>query len=495
MNTKLTKLICLCLVVVMALTVFAACNKTEENVTSAATTDAVTEAPSTEETTEETTKVEETSSEAPTTDLGSTEVPTTESTTSEETSIEESSSEEETTTEEITTSYMESLGLKAENLEDMMQNIFAGNEVKNETVFVIDKGETRKLLYPATEIISVTNYYGDITYVEGVDYVLENGGIKILEGSSINAITSEVYYKPSDQMLQIKTDNGNKWVYWGEGTAMVQHQISVTYKHESTWAGFNQDCNSKIYDSLIKKLEAGEDVTFIFYGDSITCGATSSWFSGYAPNQYSYSMLFTNAVADLFGYTVNYVDVSHLHSLIKPTPEAYVGGDRGTITYINPSVGGWTSADGVSNFGTFVKPYIEEYGCDFFSVAFGMNDAAVNPATTGENIKKILTSVHELDADAVAMIVTTMVPNNLATNGWYGNQENQEKAMTKFANQLKAAGMPTAITKMTSMSLSVLDYKEFLDYTGNNINHPNDFFNRVYAQTLLQSLIGYENIK
>ena len=461
MNTKLTKLICLCLVAVMALTVFAACDKTEDE--TQATTDAATEAPTTE---------------------------------AQDTSNEEESTTEETTTEEITTTYMDTLNLKAENLEDVMQNIFAGNEVKEETVFVIDRGQTRKLLYPATEIISVTNYYGDISYTEGVDYELDNGGIKILEGSSINEITSEAYYSPADQMLQTKTENGNKFTYWGEGTAMVQYQIRVTYKHSSTWDGFAQESNATVYESVIKKLEAGEDVTFIFYGDSITCGATSSWFSGYAPYQYSYSMLFTNAVADLFGYTVNYIDVSHLQSgMIKPTPEPYVAGERGTITYINPAVGGWTSADGVNNFNTFVKPYIEEYGCDLFSVAFGMNDAAVDPNQTGSNIKSILSSVKELDADACGMIVTTMVPNNLATNGWYGNQANQEKAMTKYANQLKAAGMNVAITKMTSMSLSILEYKDFVDYTGNNINHPNDFFNRVYAQTLLQSFIGYENIK
>lgn len=465
MNTKLTKLICLCLVAVMAITVFAACNKVEDE------------------------------TEAPTTDAA-TEATTQEDSTSEETSIEESSSEEESTTEEITTNYMDSLGLKAENLEEVMQNILTGNEVKEETVFVIDKGQTRKLLFPATEIVSVTNYAGDVTYTQGVDYELDNGGIKILEGSSIREITSAAYYSPADQMLQTKTESGNKWTYWGEGTAMVQYQIRVTYKHESTWEGFTQDNNSAIYEDLIKKLAAGEDVTFIFYGDSITCGATSSWFSGYAPYQYSYSMLFTNAIADLFGYTVNYIDVSHLQlGMIKPTPEPYVAGDNGTITYINPAVGGWTSADGVNNFNTFVKPYIEEYGCDLFSVAFGMNDAIVDPNQTGSNIKNILTSVKELDADACGMIVTTMVPNNLATNGWYGNQANQEKAMTKYVNQLKASGMNVALTKMTSMSLSILEYKEFVDYTGNNINHPNDFFNRVYAQTLLQSFIGYENIK
>ena len=79
--------------------------------------------------------------------------------------------------------------------------------------------------------------------------------------------------------------------------------------------------------------------------------------------------------------------------------------------------------------------------------------------------------------------------------GWYGNQDQQESAIAaKIIAALNKAGVPTNIARMTSVSLSVLKYKEFLDYTGNNINHPNDFFNRIYAQTLLQCVIGYENI-
>ena len=461
MKTNLTKLVCLMLVCAFALVTLVACNKTQES--------------------EETTN-------ADTTAAPETTVEETEETTEEETT-------EEATTEEVTTTYMQSLGLKEENLSDIMKSLFDGNEVKNETVFVIDRGETKKLLYPATEIISVTSYNGSITYTEGVDYVLDNGGIKILEGSSIPEITSAVYYNnTSNPAIQVNHNGTPTWVYWGEGDTMTKYQVSVTYKHESTWEGFEQPNSSKTYEKLIKKLEAGEDVTFIFYGDSITCGATSSWFSN-TGDQHSYSMLFTEAIADLFGYTVHFIDVSHLQpGMIKPTPEDYVGGTRGTITYINPSVGGWTSANGNENFNTFVKPYVEQYGCDLFSVAFGMNDASVPVSGTANTLKSIISKVAEIDSDVCAIMVSTMVPNNLATNGWYGNQEKQESALGMKLSQLNSSGIPTAIARMTSMSLSILQYKDFLDYTGNNINHPNDFFNRIYAQTLLQCVIGYENI-
>ena len=63
-----------------------------------------------------------------------------------------------------------------------------------------------------------------------------------------------------------------------------------------------------------------------------------------------------------------------------------------------------------------------------------------------------------------------------------------------LAEQYREKGVPCAVTQMTSISLAVLECKEFVDYTGNNINHPNDFFGRIYATSLLQSVIGYENL-
>ena len=108
--------------------------------------------------------------------------------------------------------------------------------------------------------------------------------------------------------------------------------------------------------------------------------------------------------------------------------------------------------------------------------------------------KSMIEKASALSSDLHVAIVSTMVPNNLAP-GWYKNQAKQEAEFIILAEELAASGVKVAVTQMTSMSLSILDYKAFVDYTGNNINHPNDFFGRVYAQTLLQSFIGYEYIK
>ena len=375
-----------------------------------------------EETTlEETTTVEETESETVTETETESE---TETETETETESETETETEEETTEEVTTTFIDLLNISSENLSEAMQNMFADRKyMSNETLFFIDKGETKRLIYPATKIISVTSYDGKKVYTEGVDYILtEEGHLKVTENSSIPCITSAVYYNHSEQMISVNHNGQNKWIYWGEGNMMTKWQVCVNYEHDSAWDGYKQQSNITQYEGVIRKLMAGEDVTIMFYGDSITCGANASWFLGQEPSQGSYSMLFTEALADLFGYTVNYIDVSYLKpGMIKPTPAPYVGGTNGTITYINTAVGGWTSNDGYSNFNTFVKPFVEEYGCDLFVIAFGGNDAPGGiPATTiANNFKKIITAVKKASPDVHFMMIATMVTNTLATNGWY----------------------------------------------------------------------------
>lgn len=407
--------------------------------------------------------------------------------------------ETETPTEEITTEEETKMDLQAElsKLNDLMKPIFAGDTVKNETIMFLDKGDVRTLLYPIATVVSVTNYDGTVTYKEGVDYVVEDGMIRITENSSIPVITREKYYNyPNHPQINITAnyEGKNVNIYWGEGKPMVDYQMNVTYTHEGTWEGYVTEAKPDVYADLLTKLINGEDVTVFFYGDSITHGASASFIGRYSPFQYSYSLLFTQALADLYGYTVKYVTTNMGGAPIVPQ-EDYVAGDRGTITYINPSVGGWTSQNGKTSFDTYVAPFVSVYGCDLFVIAYGMNDAGTSPRSVARTLKYVLDNVRKFDADCSLMFVSTMVPNPNATNGWYGLQDQQEPELLKVAKEYVEEGVPCAVACMTSTSKAILERKEFQDYSGNNINHPNDFFCRVYAQTLLQTLIGYENMK
>ena len=51
-------------------------------------------------------------------------------------------------------------------------------------------------------------------------------------------------------------------------------------------------------------------------------------------------------------------------------------------------------------------------------------------------------------------------------------------------------GSAAELARITSMHQTLLKRKHFYDMTGNNINHPNDFLARIYAQTLLAVITG-----
>ena len=415
---------------------------------------------------------------------------------------------EEVTTEEVTTEapIKDQIGLnvKDEDMVEAMQNIFGGTTSVKETVMFLDKGEVKSLLYPIKSIVSVTSYDGKKVYEEGKDYVVEDGKLKVTENSSIRCITSQTYYNfpgvPDGQggYICINTKNPATGqmssTFWGE-SQIKQWQISVTYTHDTAWEGYVQENQLEIYQNFVKKLIAGEDVTVFFYGDSITWGACSTYAEGVQPKQGAYAMLFTEALADLFGYKVKYINTGLQASMpCHPVPAAEYGtGDRGTITYVNTAIGGWNSNDGVTNFDKFVKQQVEKYGCDLFVIGYGMNDGGMAVTQTKANIKKMIDAMYEIKPEVSVMIVSTMTPHS-GSNWDFDSIKQQERQLESLAKQLRKDDKAVAVACVHSVSKAIQEHKTFNDYSGNNINHPNDWFYRVYAQTLLQTLIGYENM-
>ncbi len=385
-------------------------------------------------------------------------------------------------------------GIDLSDLSEMMLPIFSGNTVKNETVMFLDKGETKTLLFPIENVISVTSYDGTIVYQEGIDYSVVDGKLKVLEKSSIPCITTAKYYNCPGSALHTKYRGEEVATYWGEDL-MDDWQINVSYTHTESWKGFEQDCQADIFENFINKLQNGEDVTVIFFGDSITNGLNASWRGNYAPYQHPYPMLFVEALADLFDYTVHYERVDNKLSGTPKVPDKdYVAGTRGTITYINTAVSGLNTKKGADRAEASVSLFAKLYGCDLLVLAFGMNDGTNAPSYTSDNLKTIVDGALKIAPETSVALITTMVSNPADTRRSATAKANQRSAVKELANNYVNDGVPCGVADMGSVSLSVLERKAFHDYSGNNINHPNDFFGRVYAQTLLQTVIGYENM-
>lgn len=378
-------------------------------------------------------------------------------------------------------------------MDSYLKPVWDGQVVYNETVMFMEEEEAAELLYSPDRIISVRSYDLQTEYEAGRDYELREGRLCLTTRSRIPCMARDEYYTDDPQYAQLIT-KGNaeadgSYTYWGEGETMTKWQVAVTYTHSDRWDGFVPESCRDQYTELFRKLDAGEDVTFIFYGDSITYGANASFIVGTEPQMPSWPILFTSYLAKQYGYTVHYITEGKVTAPVLQEDTVY--GTNGVIAYINPSVGGWTVVDGYTNADEYVIPLAEKYGCDLFTVAFGGNDGDKSAKKVRSVTEAIIKKVQDVSADTGIVIVSPMLPNPEATNGWYGTQGTFHEEFVQSAKAYQTEKTPCGVCPMTEMSRSILEKKQFRDCTGNNINHPNDFLARVYAQTMIATVIGY----
>ena len=383
------------------------------------------------------------------------------------------------------------------NLDAYMKPIWDTEVVHNETVMFLWDETTAPLLYHADKIIAVRSYDLSIVYEEGVDYKLEDGKIVRLEGSRMPCADESMFYTESGSSMTGFVNVGGvvKPLYAGDNV-LKKWQVAVTYTHSDEWTGPELDsyaCTQ--YEGLINKLENGEDVAIYFYGDSITVGANASGLSGAAPYTPTWSRMFCQYLAKQYGYTVEYISLDYS----KGTCASDVYGTNGTIRYINTAMGGETSAGGKGNFSNRNDEFLAQYGCDLAVIAYGMNDVGASAELHAANMESIAKMFIAKAPETDILFIATMEPNPELvpapgeTTCANSTQRTFEAALISLAAKFNGQGTDCAVAPMTSMSIYINSTKRYRDSTGNHLNHPNDFLVRVYAQTVYQTVVGYEN--
>ena len=375
------------------------------------------------------------------------------------------------------------------NFDKVMLPFWEGDTVYDETVFFLGKDEKKQLLFDADEIISVKSFDLTREFVAGKDYALENGKLVLLEGTEIPFTPEEEYYGDGLPDFLVTNVNGVwKNTAWGEGGKIKAKQVAVTYKHSGKWNGFLAPDESKNFERFISKLERGENATVFYYGDSITAGANASGRDDHEPFLPTWSELLTMAIAKKYGYTVHFIATRFAGGSVLSREDVSFG-DRGVITMVNTAVGGWRVTNGIENFEVHCELFLKKYGCDLLVLAYGMNDKKNAPDEERALVSKLAHMFLEF-SDPDIMLVATMLPNPDANERWNLNQKYFQKEFYTLAEELREEGHRAAVAPMTSMSAAVLERKLFRDWTGNNVNHPNDFMVRIYATTLLRTLLG-----
>lgn len=309
------------------------------------------------------------------------------------------------------------------------------------------------LRYIPKRILSVQNSALDREYVEGVDYTIAEKTITRLEGSEIPCMTDDVYWaRKAEKGLstQLAADKVGRVLY-ADSPYITQHQIAVTYEFDPAQSHmketpYREGRLQRTVDRLLNR----QPVRVVLYGDSIAFGANASGMMDIEPFMPNWGELLRLELEKRYGACVE------LH---------------------NTAVSGMNSTWGVEN----VKERVCAYEPDLTILAFGMNDGSqmLPPEDFARNTRRMIEQIGTGDYILVAPILAN------PDSEFVGNQELYQDAL----RELEAPHIVTV--DMTAAHQELLKGKRYIDFSGNNINHPNDFLIRCYASLLLRPLLVY----
>ncbi|MBR5520228.1 MAG: SGNH/GDSL hydrolase family protein [Clostridia bacterium] len=303
------------------------------------------------------------------------------------------------------------------------------------------------LYYHADEILSVQSADLLTTYTEGKDYVLENGCLRILKDGAISCLTLDEAYPKVEGERTYRGRNGIAYLLFSEGTFFHERQLAVTYRHSDAWRGPIPAEKTQVLPKLAEKLRNKTPFTFLIYGDSITAGGNASACTGIAPYLPRFGELFAEHLSAQTGTEINVV---------------------------NTAVGGMDARWGRDN----AEERVAAYKPDLVLIGFGMNDGSghCGQEEFADRIRAIIETTRKTNPDCEFILVTSISANPEVC--LFGTQAECAEGMRSLA------GEGIAIADMMPIHTELLKTKRYIDMTGNNVNHPNDYLHRTYAQVV-----------
>lgn len=344
-------------------------------------------------------------------------------------------------------------------LDTYVQNEYwRGKVVFNESVYPLLNADGTmspiSLMYDVDRVISVRNGTLDMEYKYGTDYIIEDGKLVILTTGSIKTVKYSdfrISSTPADTTFWQECRAGG-YTYFCEGAVFHSAQLAITYTHSDIWEGPIPESKISLLPNTASKIQNKEHLTVVFSGDSITCGANVSGFVSASPSMPLWSDLTISALKEYYGLT--------------------------DVGYANTAVGGTFSEWGAEN----AYENISKYGPDLVFIGFGMNDGTINvsPDTFKSNIQTMINSARAVNPNCEFILIAPMLAN--PETYFSGIQ-------SRYLSTLESLeGSGIAVVDMTSIHSYLLGIKKYSDMTGNNVNHPNDFLARFYAQAMVAAL-------
>lgn len=347
------------------------------------------------------------------------------------------------------------LNFKAYSLEAYTLPVWEGDTVYNESVMFVGEREA-PLLYQPDRVIAVLSSDLKTQYREGEDYTVQDGRLCLTRHSAIPVFPLSEYYPDilREGFSFPTTVEGFQNIRYGESDTFSKMQLSVTYTHSDLWQGRIPPRSQKLH-RFVEKAASGQPVTVLFYGDSITTGCNSSKMVGFAP----YAPCWYEMVMDKL--------IQHFHNP--------------NIQWVNTALGGQNTQWALEQ----LHPRAIAIQPDLMVYAFGMNDGFRMADEFCRLTEQVLDRFTQACPDAEVAVVSTMLPH-FRVGGFWGQQYTYEEGLYRLCEKYPQAD----VVPVTSIHKTLLEKKRYYDMTGNNVNHPNDFLARVYAQAIIRAILG-----
>jgi lysophospholipase L1-like esterase len=354
--------------------------------------------------------------------------------------------------------------------------VWTGDRVYRESILPLrqdsGKEEIIPLLYKASRIIEVRSATLQSLYEEGKDYSLLEGKLRIPSGSAIPIMPVEDYYPDHVEKDKSFWRKSGGYIAFTPWEYFHNCQAVVTYEHKSSWDGPVPYGKLNLLPKLAERLRSGKAVKVLFYGDSITCGYNSSG----KVNAQPYLPDWTQLV---------------MRFLKTRWPDV-------PFSDVNTAVGGKSSDWAVKEAQVRAADHMPNLAI----IAFGMNDGTgrVPAANFKANILAVMDTVTAAKPECEFLLVATSLANPevllfnerqrepwedpcmMDHRSFAGNQTDYLPVLESIERE------GAVVADMTSLHTHILKTKRFHDMSGNNVNHPNDFFARVYAQLVATTL-------
>jgi|GEM_PF-134422 len=338
------------------------------------------------------------------------------------------------------------------DLKKYNEPFWEADTITDESIQIIKDGNDGRgsLLFSPKKILSVKSTDQKITFIKGKDWRYGDGKISMTKGSTIPFLKREdLVFWDSKPGLSMKGKVPGSFVLFNENAYFSGRQISVTYIPEKkrNWDGPVPSFQVANLPSAIKKLETKKGLDIVFYGNSIEAGYNASGFENVPPYMPAWPELVVYRLRCVYG---------------------------APVTYHNTSVPGKLAMWGLDS----VQSHVCAYRPDLVIIGFGMNDGSenVSPVQYRDQISGIINAVWANKPDTEFIIIAPMLANPDAVQS--GLQANYRTELEKLVKK------GVALADMTGVHAELLKHKSYQDMTGNNVNHPNDYLARWYAQII-----------